>query len=49
MSRGFHLIAQHGPYLASSLTTLAALTDLGPTIVRGGIDAIRKRRITHTA
>jgi hypothetical protein len=45
-SRCFHLIAQYGPCLAS---TLAAFAGLGPTIIRGGIDAIRQRRITHTA
>ena len=45
MSRGFHLITQHGPCRAS---TLVAFAGLRPVILHGGIDAIRQRQITHT-
>lgn len=44
MSRGFHLIAQHGPWRAS---TFAAFAGFRPTIIHGGIDATVQRRISH--
>jgi hypothetical protein len=44
MSRGFHLITQHGPCCAS---TLAAFAGLRLAILHGVIDAIGQRRITH--
>jgi hypothetical protein len=45
-NRGFHLITHHE---ARRTPTLAAFAGLRSATIRGGINAIRQRRIAHTA